>query len=115
MDEQYAFVEYYDIVKEEAVLADGVGVHFIRLKRDGHGDDNEGRERGKVFRLFPVDSARGGVLVVRFNALLQLLHDIVSYKNAIHIHLITTSKRQIDIFYVNRLYSNEDYRFKVTQ
>ena len=93
IDEQFAFVQYYDVMNGTGVPEEGVDekLNCIRLKWDRHGSQEDGKEEGKVFALSPIDSIRGRVHVVRSNALLELLHDTVPYKKALkeHLHKLT--------------------------
>lgn len=80
----------------------------LRLKWELHGDDGEGREKGKVYALFPLDSVSRRAHVVQSNALLQLLHDIFAYRKVMEDHMNTTTEWQSELFYVSRSYRNKD-------
>ena len=115
VDETYVFVQYYDVVSKEAVPPDGVDetLDCIRLKWDRHGGSEGDKAEGKVFALCPLDCLRGRVHVIRSNALVHILHDTVPYKKNLMTHLNAVRYWQGEMFYINRFYRNDDYRFTV--
>ena len=115
VDEQFVFVQYYDVIDGTGVPQDGVDekLNCIRLKWDRHGSEEDGKEVGKVFALCPLDSIRGRVHIVRSNALVELLHDTVPYKKALEEHLQKLTNWQGEMFYVNRFYRSDDHMFKM--
>lgn len=115
VDEQFVFVQYYDILGEEDVPKHNVDetLECIRLKWEQHGEHKDGREKCKLFALCPLDSVRGKVHIVRANALVELLHETVPYKTEFVQNFQTATEWKRDIFYVNRLFPHEDVHFKV--
>lgn len=114
-EEQFVFVQYYDVIDRTGVPQDGVDekLNCIRLKWDRHGTEEDGKEQGKVFALCPIDSIRGRVHIVISNALVELLHETVPYKKALKDHLHKLIDWQGEVFYVNRFYRSDDHIFKV--
>lgn len=56
------------------------------VKWERHGENNVGRDKGKVFALCPFDSVRGGVHIVRANAFVDMLHDTLPCKATVEQH-----------------------------
>lgn len=73
----------------------------------------EAIEYGKVFGVFPLDIFHGLVHILRSNSMAELLHDTVPYKEAVRDPLQMEWKN--DMFYVNRLFRNEDVHYKVNE
>lgn len=113
-DEQYVFVQYYVILEEDVVAKDAVDqkLNCISLKWERHGEDDEQREKGKVYELCPLDSFRGQVHVVQLGPLLQLLHDSVPYKKNFRDGLKHNVDWQSEVFYANRFLHNDHMPIK---
>lgn len=89
IDENFVFVQYYEIIGQEAVRKGGVDekLNCIKFKSDRRGGDEDGRAKGKVYAVCTLDSVRGRVYVVLSIYLVHLLHDTVTYKHALREHL----------------------------
>ena len=114
----YAFVQYYDVVKDTEVPIDKVDkrLNCIRLKwARAHPEIEKAFDSGKEYALCPIESILGIVQLVRSHWIVSGLKDENIYKKSITQNLGPLHRWEGEMFYVNRFFSRFVQPFDVNK